>query len=328
MKEKSKVRLKTLLKIIVSLSLILYIIYTFGPYNIIYQIQEVNLFYFFIVILITVFNVMISARKWQLLLKAKDEIQSFFHIWKLYYIGTFFNMFLPTNVGGDVVKAHKLSRVSKKSVEAYSSVFMERFTGLIAVIVLATISTTFYLEEIPRNITYMIYGVFLPAILVAFFLISSKRFIVVLQIFLKKIFNSFNPFSLKEKSIKILKSVNHYTKKKKSIVYAIFLSLIFHTLLIMSNYILGLSLGLDISLYYFFIFIPISHILLFLPVSIRGLGVREVIYVYFFTQVGATGAQAVSLSLLVQLIGVISSLIGGLVYLSSKVKKVKEVEET
>ncbi len=328
MKEKSKDRLKTLLKITVSLSLIFYIIYTYGPYNIIYQIRETNLFYFSIVILITVFNVIISARKWQLLLKAKGEIQSFLHIWKLYYIGTFFNMFLPTNVGGDVVKAHKLSQVSKKSVEAYSSVFMERFTGLIAVIALATISATFYLDDIPTTVAIMIYGVFLPAILISFFLISSKRFIILFQGFLNRILSTFNPFSLREKSIKMLKSINHYTKKKKSIIYALIISLIFHTLLIFINYLLSLSLGLDISLYFFFIFIPISHILLFLPVSIRGLGVREVIYVYFFTQVGATGAQAVSLSLLVQLIGVISSLIGGSVYLSSKIKKIKEVKKT
>ncbi|MBS3816350.1 MAG: flippase-like domain-containing protein [Candidatus Thermoplasmatota archaeon] len=318
MKEKSKERIKTVLKIMVSVGLISYIIYNAGPYKIWSHIQRTNKIFFFIVLLMAIVKVAISAKKWQILLKAKDEINNFFYVWKVYYIGTFFNMFLPTNVGGDVVKAHKMSKVSENTIEAYSSVFMERFTGIIAILSLATVSTTFYLSELPFEIILTIYGVFLPLIVISFIMISTKRSVRLLRGLFEKVFSRFNPFSIKEKLIKLLRSINLYTKKKKALGYSIFISFIFHTLLILSNYILALSIGLDISLHYFFIFIPISAILLFLPISIRGFGVREVLYVYFFTPVGATAAQAVSLSFLVQLVSIISSLIGGSVYLASQ----------
>ncbi len=327
MKEKQKTKIKLILKIIVSIALIYYIIQRIGLEEIYSQVREVELIYFAFVIFIFIFNIMISAKKWQILLKAKGESRKFLQVWKFYYIGNFFNMFLPTNVGGDVVKAHKMSKISKTSIEAYSSVFMERFTGLIAIIALATVSTTLFFEHIGREIVLIIYGLFLPLIVVSFLLLSSDRFIRWAKKLSEFVFRKIDPFSIKKRSIKMLKSINLYMKKRRTIGSALLISFIYHSLLIISNYILGIAVGIDISMYYFFIFIPITHIILFLPISIRGLGVREVIYVYFFTQVGATGAQAFSLSILVQIMGVISSLIGGFVYLSSKLKKMKSMSE-
>lgn len=322
MKDKTKDRLKTIIKIIISISLISYVIYSAGPYKIWNEIKNINLLFFLIVILITIVKVGVSAKKWQILLKAKGEIKDFLHVWKIYYIGTFFNLFLPTNVGGDVVKAHKMSKVSKNSIEAYSSVFMERFTGVIAIFGLAIVATTLYFSELPTDILFIIYVVFLPLIILSFLMIWKDSIVDKFKKLIKRIFKNFNPFSIKEKLIKLYSSINLYTKKKKTIGYALIISFVFHTMLILTNYILALSIGIDIPIHYFFIFIPITAILLFLPISIRGFGVREVLYAYFFTQVGTTTAQAVSLSFLVQLLGIISSLIGGFIYLFSQTKKI------
>ncbi|MBS3816629.1 MAG: flippase-like domain-containing protein [Candidatus Thermoplasmatota archaeon] len=229
----------------------------------------------------------------------------------MYYIGTFFNLFLPTNVGGDIVKAHKMSKVTKKSIEAYSSVFMERFTGLIAILSLAIAASTLYFSELPIDIISTIYVVFLTLIVLSFIMSLNKR-----------LFKNFNPFSIREKLLKLYSSISLYTKKKRTLGHALLVSFAFHTILILTNYILALSIGINVPIQYFFIFIPITAVLLFLPISIRGFGVREVLYVYFFTQVGATTAQAVSLSFLVQLFGIVSSLIGGFVYLSSQTKNI------
>ncbi|MFW6195860.1 MAG: lysylphosphatidylglycerol synthase transmembrane domain-containing protein [Thermoplasmatota archaeon] len=322
MEEKNKNRIKTFLKIIVSISLISYVIYSAGPYKIWAEIKNTNLFYFFIVIVLTIVKVGVSAKKWQILLKAKGEVKDFLHVWRIYYVGTFFNLFLPTNVGGDVVKAHKMSKVSNKSIEAYSSVFMERFLGVIAIFGLAIVASTIYFSELPMDIILIIYVVFLPLIILSIIMIWKESVVNMFKSLINRMFKNFNPFSIREKVIKLYSSINLYTKKKKTLGYALLISLLFHTMLILTNYILALSIGIDVSLHYFFIFIPITAILLFLPISIRGFGVREVLYAYFFTQVGVTTAQAVSLSFLVQLLGIISSLIGGFVYLFSQTRKI------
>ncbi len=313
-------RVKTTLKVIVSLALISYIVYNAGPYKILGELKRTNKFYFFIVVIISVIKVGISAKKWQILLKAKQEVKSYLYVWKIYYIGTFFNMFLPTNVGGDVIKAHKMSKKSKRSVEAYSSVFMERFTGIIAILLLAIFGTSIYFDKVPLQVSLVVFLFLLPLTIIAFILLSRKSLVRKFRWLYEWIFERFNPFSIREKLFKLYNSINLYTKKRRALSYALIISFAFHTLLILSNYILALSIGLVLPLQYFFIFIPISAILLFLPISIRGFGVREVIYVYFFGQVGASAAQAVTLSFLVQIVNIISSLIGGIVYLHSQIK--------
>ncbi len=314
-------RIKNLLKIIVSLSLIIYIVYNIGIFKIIHHLRNVRLKYFLLAILIGVFNVAISAKKWQILLKAKDENKSFVRTWKIYYIGNFFNLFLPTNVGGDVVKAHKMSKETKDSVEAYSSVFMERFTGLIAVLILAISATSLYIRGLPLHISIIVFCIFTPLIIVAIIFLAKKSLVKKFRRIYLKVFSIFNPFSLKEKVEKLYDSINLYKKKKRALSLALTLSLLFQTLLILNNYILALSLGLDIPIHYFFIFIPICVVLLFLPISIKGFGVREVLYVYFFTKINVAPAEAISLSFLVQIVGILMSIIGGLVYIYSKLNK-------
>lgn len=310
------------MKVTVSLLLIFYVVYSAGPRQIFEQIRNVKVGFFLLSVFIATFNVAISAKKWQILLKAKNEMKGYLETWKVYYIGMFFNMFLPTNVGGDVVKAHKMSKKTKESVEAYSSVFMERFTGLIAVMLLALVSTTLYFEMIPFNVLLFVYCVFLPGMALVLLLLFKEGADEALEELMSRMLRDHNPFSIKEKVAKLHRSIQSYRKEGSALMKAIIISLLFQTLLIVNNYILALSLGIDISIKYFFIFIPICEVLLFLPISIRGFGWREFLYMLFFTQVGLLAEEAVSLSFLIQIPGILSSTIGGIVYIKSKTGEV------
>jgi uncharacterized protein (TIRG00374 family) len=92
-------------------------------------------------------------------------------------------------------------------------------------------------------------------------------------------------------------------------------SLVFNILLITMNYLLGLSLGARVSIWYYFLFVPITSIVTILPVSFAGLGVREGAYVLLFIQAGMPRETALSLSLLVYVISIFTpGLIGGIIY--------------
>ena len=92
-------------------------------------------------------------------------------------------------------------------------------------------------------------------------------------------------------------------------------SLVFNITLITMNYLIGLSLGAKISIWYYFLFVPITSIVTLLPISFAGLGVREGAYVLFFTQAGMARETALSLSLLVYVVSIFTpGLIGGIIY--------------
>jgi uncharacterized membrane protein YbhN (UPF0104 family) len=81
------------------------------------------------------------------------------------------------------------------------------------------------------------------------------------------------------------------------------------------NYVLGLSLRDRVSIWYYFLFVPITSIVTLLPVSFAGLGVREGAYVFLFTQAGMPQETALSLSLLVYVVSIFApGLIGGVIY--------------
>lgn len=308
-------RLKTFLKIVVSVSLFSYVVYSAGPHKIWEVLVDARPEYLVPVVLLGVVNVCLSSKKLQVLLRAKGESLNFFRVFKFYYIGKFFNAFLPTTIGGDVIKAHKISEVSDRSEEAYSSVFMERYLGVIAVVTLATISSLLYFFGLPEIVLALVFFVYLPALGVSLLFVSRRPFVRKFEPIYRPILGLLKRFGLGKKLERLYDSVNEFKERRNSVFRALAISFVFHVILITNNFILSKSVGMEVPFHYFFVFIPISVILLFLPISIRGFGVRESLYVYFFTQVGAGSAQAFSMSFLYQIVGLISSGIGGVVYL-------------
>jgi uncharacterized protein (TIRG00374 family) len=82
----------------------------------------------------------LSALKWRLLLRPVRLTTSFARLVGFYFTGMFFNLFLPTIVGGDAVKAVLLARDTGAPARATMSVFMERNTGLCALLVVALVA--------------------------------------------------------------------------------------------------------------------------------------------------------------------------------------------
>jgi len=72
----------------------------------------------------------ICSYRWQQLLRAEKVQEAFPRVLRLYFEGTFFSLFLPTSVGGDLVRGYRLSRSYAPSV-AYASIFVERLPAFI-----------------------------------------------------------------------------------------------------------------------------------------------------------------------------------------------------
>jgi uncharacterized membrane protein YbhN (UPF0104 family) len=78
----------------------------------------------------------------------------------------------------------------------------------------------------------------------------------------------------------------------------------------------GLALGVQISIAYYFLFVPVLAFLISLPISLNGIGVREGAAVVLFQLAGLTREQAFSIPFLTYVIAVLISLLGGLIFVS------------
>jgi uncharacterized membrane protein YbhN (UPF0104 family) len=91
-------------------------------------------------------------------------------------------------------------------------------------------------------------------------------------------------------------------------------SVVWNLILILVYYLLGMSVGVDLSIGYYLLFVPVISVLLVVP-SVGGLGIREGATVLLFSRVGVSETQALALALAYDVLLVASALIGGIIYI-------------
>jgi hypothetical protein len=104
---------------------------------------------------------------------------------------------------------------------------------------------------------------------------------------------------------------------RRGIVGALLFSLWFNLQHILESVLAARALGVDVSPWVFFMFVPVIAATLLVPISIAGFGVRESLYVTLFGPLGVSPAQAVALSLATYGLDILMGLVGGLVYLGA-----------
>jgi len=198
--------------------------------------------------------------------------------------------------------------LSKKE-EAFSSAIMDRITGLAAVLIIGSVALIIGWQVIPQvALVLALIILLLPlALIILIFTTDAVGWLLRWSLFTK--FGRLTAFAEQ-----IYLSLREYRLSGRLLLPVVVLSLVYHGILVVNNYVLSQALGLDIPIYYFFIFIPIAEILVFLPVTIQGFGVREGTYVTLFSSIGVGAAQAFSLGFSNQLVKLIGNIIGGVVY--------------
>lgn len=264
---------------------------------------------FFSAILVFLCTVLILARRLQIIFAVENVRVGLLQTLNLTFIGYFFNNFLPTSVGGDIVKAMCASRLTKEPVKSVSSVLMDRIFGLFTFILMPSVSFLFIMNEIRNPKVPLVIYSFLGFSLFCFFLLfhpaAARRF------HFMKHFLAY--LRLLEKAKKVYDRLHNFKNHKRVITQAMLLSLIGQSISIFVMYMMSVALGRDANALYFFLLIPVIHLMSMVP-SLNGLGVREWAYVAFLTPyVGRETATALGLIWLGLLF--LLSVAGGLIYL-------------
>ncbi|MBE0428402.1 MAG: flippase-like domain-containing protein [Thermoleophilia bacterium] len=270
---------------------------------------------------------MVSVSKWLLIVRAQGQTVmgrpvSYLYLTSLFYIGLFFNNLMLTSVGGDVVRAFKLSRASSRPPEAAGSVFLDRVSSTVALLVLAMIAMLWGLKDLPVQYAFMILGMFIVSLaMVAFF--ASERAARRLGRFpLLRM----DPLGLRRHLRSFYFSLNEFKRLPRTLAVVLAVSFTYQILHILTVYVLALALGITIPVMYYFLFIPVVLAVSMLPISIGGFGVRESAWVVLFSQVGVGAGQALSMSLLSVMVMTAVSLAGGVFYLFDRAVPAPEGE--
>ena len=314
-------RLLDLLKIVVSLVLIIILLRSINLNALWEVVRNADPWYLLAAEIVLMLGVVVRAFRWQILVHDQGVDASLKELTSLYFVGFLFNNLLPSGFGGDAVKMYELSQRSHRGAEAVSSVLVDRFMGLIALQMIGLIALIFSWQLAPSEIkvlTVLLFG----TSLMAAWVVSYRR----LWEFLAERVPLFDRL-LSIKSVdSLVSSLRSYSGS--ALLRALGVGLVFNVFLIAANVLIGTALGVDLPLAYYMIFVPLTSLVLILPISFAGLGVREGTYVVLFKQAGVAPEVALSMSLLVYILGTVTpGLVGGVIYVLRGARGYKEVKQ-
>ena len=278
-------------------------------------LKNINISFIILAFLIILFGIIVSTLKWKILLLCKNINLNFFVLFSNYMIGMFFNTFLPSTIGGDIVRVQKTAKNQYKKSDIFGSIFLERFFGLLCLLCMSIFGILFLWHQLNPLIP-----------LIYFSLIILIFCVVYLQFFADNIWNSIfiSYFTKKIPSIYISKieeyssAISNYKEHKTQLFFSFLLSFFFQVLIIFYIFSISNSMNLKIDLTTLFIVVPFVQLITFLPISFNGMGVREISYAYFLSNFGVEFTDSVLLSFLGFAVLTSVNLIGGIFYATEK----------
>lgn len=314
-------RTGTLLRLVMSLVLLVVLFLVIDREALFKTFLSVNLTVYLAGLLFFVGTIVTWTLRWHLLMRASGEVISFRKSLQTLTIGMFFSMFLPTIVGTDVGRVYELGRddAYRKS-NLVSTVLLDRLMGLLTISMMAIaglIAGSQFAAD--QGVVFTVLGTL--GILVGGWGITfnarAERLIFGLIARIPVISRFGGSLHT------VYKSLDALYRQPRLMLTTGSVSIVNSLCTIVVTYLAARSIGVDIDPIYFFIFMPIIWIIMTVPISLSGLGVREGAFAFFFSQVGVAASDAVAISLLYYSYNVIIGVIGGLLLLSTSLPQTR-----
>lgn len=226
-------------------------------------------------------------------------------------IGYFFNLFLPSAIGGDFFRAYYLAKSQKRGMTTtLTTAALDRAFGLSALLLIGFVATAFYplsVEGYSLLPIFMLVGLCFSVGIGAMFYSRFHR--VVSRLLLR--------FGLEEVEAKfelVYAGLSQLSRNWRAISLVVLLSVGNQLLVVFSIWVGAMAIGINAPFHLFLIFIPIVNLATAIPLTINGVGVRESVYFLLFTQIGVAMENAVTLSLLNFMVIALTALPGGIAY--------------
>jgi len=309
---KVKKLLSVILRISISIALLIFL-FKFNKINVhslISDIKSTNKAFLTTGFLIVFFAYLLAFFRWKMLLKISGINASLKKLISSFSGGVFFSIFLPSTIGGDLVRAADLAGHTNKTKEVIATVFLDRLSGYVGLVLVILPALLLGRNLVLDKVVFSSVFAILILLIVILFILFNK--FVYLK--LSKFLSAPGAGRIKEAIKNMHQEIHLFRHHKRMIIANLAVSFLIQLLMPICAYFIGLSLGINISPVYFLIFIPIITAITLLPIAVGGLGLREGLFVFYFAKAGVIKQLALAMSLLSFSFIVFYAAIGGLVY--------------
>jgi uncharacterized protein (TIRG00374 family) len=292
------------LRVLVSVTLLVWLAWRTDWTQVGEAFVHVRLPYWLAAIALLLLAQVASAVRWRLLARPLGFQIPLRHFIRFYFVGMFFNLLLPTSVGGDVVRAWYLDGGSGRRLPAFLSVFVDRFSGLLVLLAVACVADILCPITLPSWIGASIWATAGSALLGLLSLPVLNRYV-----------GAWERGRISRLTLSLSDSLTLLFGRVHLLLFTTALSLLVQLVSVVILWLVGRAIDAPVPASYYGIVVPMVTLLTLIPVSLNGMGVREGGMVLFLAPLGISSATALSLAFLWFSVYVAGSLLGAGVYL-------------
>jgi uncharacterized protein (TIRG00374 family) len=238
----------------------------------------------------------VSSLRWRLLAGPLGFHHPLRQFISFYYVGMFFNLVLPTSVGGDVVRAWYLDGGSGRKVAAFLSVFADRVSGLLMLVAIALTAAVCSPLDLPLRVAWTVYGIgaaaavgLLGLLILARYSVPSTQYSVLRLRWRGRLDRLLN--FVRDARAALFPGLRLF-------IITTLLSVVVQAANVIILWLAGVALGIDVPASYYWILVPVVTLMTLVPISLNGMGVREWGTVLMLAPLGVGSGPATALAFL------------------------------
>lgn len=270
-------------------------------------------------LLIALANRALMALKWNLLLVARDLRVGWWRAVRVYWSSTFLGLFLPATVGADVVRAVMLSRSESRRAEIVSSILVERFLGMVAlglfgVVGAALAPAVLGKLEFDRQKLLLLACAAAVAVTAAFAFSLTDAAGRLAEGAAARFAGKRHAGRIAEVLVKVFRSFRAYRENRGALTLFFVLTLLENFFPMVRAYLVARAMHVDVPFLFFASMVPIELLVIRLPLSVDGFGIREGLFTWFLAQRGIDESLGFAVGLVNHVLFLLAVLPGGVMH--------------
>ena len=304
-----------LIKLVLSVGLLVYLLRSVDLADLVRHVIEGQHELFLVAIGVYVTVVLLSTVRWKILLDAAGGNAPYKTLLTSYMVASFFNNFLPSNVGGDVVRVRDSAKTAGSHTASLTVAFLDRVVGFVALYVIAVTAFALGGDLVQELAGARVILLGLTAVFIALGIIFMRPGFV--SWFVETVGVRRFPW-LHGRFEAVQATVNAYRARKAALVQAFLVSLVLQFLGVYYFYLIARALRVPLELGASLLMVPLCTLIQAIPISFNGWGVREGVYVHYFQQVGLPRESALAFSIVAASLVVVLSISGLFVWIARR----------
>lgn len=260
--------------------------------------------------------VVVSAWRWGLLLRAQHVVAQTTALVRTFLVATFFNNFLPSNIGGDVIRIRDTAAAAGSKTLATTVVLVDRGIGLLGLVFVAAVGASVTVRAAdtlgPWGVALLWAGCVAGVAIAVPIIMWPERVGRLLHPL-----RSLHQEWVEERISRLVTALGKFRSAPGALGLGLLGAVVVQAMLVGFYAAIAYALNVPIPLAHLAILVPLSFVVQMAPVSVNGFGVREATFGVYFTRLGLPLESALAVSLIGAVLVMVFSLTGAVAYLTA-----------